>query len=161
MVKANCVKQQPCGSRWTPLKPLHFQTRTTCTRIGGSSTTKTRHQSLCSNVEQHWRHIFKRSPVVSPPGIHLSIPPSFLRSFHPSFLSLFLPSFLPSLLSFFLPSFFLPLLFCLTCKLEQTQLHKLFDAHPGLPFDPLVMAFFELEELGMEVALATSIRTAK
>jgi len=43
----------------------------------------------------------------------------------------------------------------------ETYFTKLFEAHPGLPFDPLVMAFFELEELGMEVALATSIRTAK
>ena len=43
----------------------------------------------------------------------------------------------------------------------ETYLNKLFDGHPGLPFDPLVMAFFQLEELSMEVAIATSMKTAK
>jgi hypothetical protein len=43
----------------------------------------------------------------------------------------------------------------------ETYFKKLFDTHPGLPFDPMVMAFFQLEELSVEVALATSVKMAK
>lgn len=62
----------------------------------------------------------------------------------------------------------------------ETYFIKLFEAHPGLPFDPLVhesalpasaqiltantfqvMTFFQLEELSMEAAIAQSVKTAK
>ena len=42
-----------------------------------------------------------------------------------------------------------------------TYIDKLFDTHPGLAFHPLVMAFFQMEELGMEAALLTSVKTAE
>ena len=66
----------------------------------------------------------------------------------------------------------------------ETYFKKLFETHPSLPFDPLVwnflprvhappthllhttlrlqvMAFFQLEELSMEAAIATSRKTQK
>jgi len=48
-------------------------------------------------------------------------------------------------------------------KQRKESLHmylgKLFEVNTGLAFDPIVMSFFDLEELGMEAALETSART--